>query len=103
MLDFVWSNSKDDFKASENSLTQQQIDFLNTHYIAIGTISVDDNTNIVVYFDENKQFGAVWYCQDDSVIFDHLDLLLEITSNATYVIPVVGGNPLNLSKPISWV
>jgi len=78
MLDFVWSNRKDDFKPDTGSLTQTQIDFLNTHYTAIGSLAVDDNTYIIIYFDKDNRFGAVWYCQDDGIVFsDYLYPLLE--------------------------
>ena len=79
-LSFVWGNDKDDFTAEGGSLNQSQIDFLNKNYTGVGSLHVDDNTNIVLYCDSNGLFGAVWYCQDDSVVLvDYLDIMLEKT------------------------
>lgn len=78
MLNFVWSNDKEEFSPEGGWLTQQQIDDLNRRYTAIAYIHVDDNSFVILYFDEKQQFGAVWYDQDDGDIFNsYLYLMLE--------------------------
>ena len=77
-LNYIWGNDKDDFTAEGGSLNQSQINFLNKNYTGVGSLRVDDNTNIVLYCDSNGLFGAVWYCQDDSAILvDCLNLMYE--------------------------
>ena len=98
MLDYVWSNDKDDFKPEEGSITQAQIDFLNTHYTAIGYLNVDDDTNIVIYFDDNKQFGAVWYCQDGGLVFNELDFLIDKSQAQYSLYQLLAAIPLTLEN-----
>lgn len=101
MLEFIWGNNKDDFSPASGNLTQDQIDYLNQHYTAIGYIPVDDNANVAIYFDRQHRFGTVWYHQDNAVVYkDYLDVLLE-KSQAQYglcqllaVIPFILTNPL---------
>lgn len=110
MLEFVWGNNKDDFKSSAGHLTQDQIDYLNQHYTGIGYIPLDDNVNIVVYFDNQQRFGAVCYDQDDAVVYDdYLEPLLE-KSQARYglcqllaVIPFIATNPLFEDKQKQYI
>ncbi len=101
MLEFVWGNSKDDFSPARGSLTQDQVNYLNQHYSAIGYIPFDDNVNVVIYFDREQRFGAVWYNQDDGVVYDDYLYSLLKKSQAQFglcqllaVIPFVATNPL---------
>jgi len=86
MLDFVWGNDKQDFSAEEGFLSKSQIESLNRNYIGIGSINLDDNVNIVLYYDKNEHFGAVWYNQDDGVVFDDYLLLMLENSQAQYTL-----------------
>ena len=84
MLAYVWSNDKQVFEAGESSLSETQIKLLNNNYIGVGSINLDDNVNIILYYDKNGHFGAIWYDQDNDVVFtDYLDLMLE-RSQAKY-------------------
>jgi len=84
MLEAVWGNSTDHFTHEVSGFDAAQISELNSRYKSIGYLGVDDNVSIVVYFDEQQRFGAVWYNQDDGVLFeDYLRPLLQ-RSHAQY-------------------
>ena len=84
MLEAIWGNSKDDFTPEVSRLSSAQVDILNSSYKSIGYIPVDDNSNIAIYYDEQHKFGAVWYNQDDTIVFDDYLVPLLKGSQAKY-------------------
>jgi len=84
MLEAIWGNSKDDFTPEVSRLSSAQVDILNSSYKSIGYIPVDDNSNIAIYYDEQHKFGAVWYNQDDAIVFDDYLVPLLKGSQAKY-------------------
>lgn len=98
---FIWSNDKSDFTVEGGVFTQAQIDSLNQQYTFVRTFTVDEETYVILYFDENGHFGAVWYNQDAVRLFDHyLDLMLEqsLAQHSLYqllvTLPMIIDNPL---------
>ena len=101
MLNFVWSNSHDWFSEESGNLTAGQIDDLNTRYKSLGHIRVDDNVNLVIYYDEHGRYGAVWYNQDDGDIFTlFLEKMLEQSPAHHSLSQILGTSLVLFSAPM---
>ena len=99
-LNYIWSNETIAFSVEEQVITQQHIDTLNSQYTGVGVLSVDDETYILIYFDAEHRFGAIWYSQDNPTkIYDnYLDVMLEKSPAQHTLFQLLGAIPQVLDR-----
>lgn len=73
-LGYLWSYDQAYLEPdNDKGFSSLQYKYINERYIAIGSVHIDDNSNLVIYFDKHDgsgKFSFVYDNQDDNELFE---------------------------------